>query len=144
MTEMVQQRGEQDCYLCCMCMALGLTYEELTQKLSPALVARIQTEGSFSEDIPLVQRLLGLTAEVDFRTIYRHDNRVSYGSSGEFARDVLWGRRAIIMVKSVNYEGKSHMVYWDGEELFDPSNKKIHLWDTLQPLYLTIFNERKK
>lgn len=144
MTEMVRQHGDRDCFLCCMCMALGLSYEQMTQQVSPALVQRIQQEGTFSEDIALVMRLLGLDTKVQVRSFYRHDPALSYGSSAEFARDMLWGRRALIQVKSLNVEGGRHIVYWDGEQLFDPSNQRIYLWDTLQPLYITIFDETKK
>lgn len=34
---------------------------------------------------------------------------------------LLWGRRALLSVPSTNHEGRWHLVYWDGRELFDPS-----------------------
>lgn len=144
MTQRINQQGEQDCYLCCLCMALGISYEEMTSKLGAETVQRIQRTGTYNEDIALVYRLLDLKKGIDYKTFYRHDIKTGYGSSAEFARDVLWGRRALVQVNSLNNEGGQHLIYWDGFELLDPSNKKTYIWDIVQPLYITIFNERKR
>jgi hypothetical protein len=139
---MVKQQALYDCYLACMCMALGITYEELTQRLGSEFVARIHAQGTYGDDAEKLYVSLGLVAGRDFRRIYRHDPKLSYGSSAEFARTILWGRRAIIQVDSVNHQGKFHLVYWDGFEFFDPSNYTLHSWDTLEPMNIIVFNER--
>jgi hypothetical protein len=142
---MVKQQALYDCYLACMCMVLGITYEEITQRLGSEFVARIHTQGCYGDDVDKMYASLGLINGRDFKRVYRFEIREttkSYGSSAEFARSILWGRRALIQVKSVNDEGMHHVVYWDGFEFFDPSNRQLHQWDTLEPMNITIFNER--
>lgn len=143
-TQMIKQQAPRDCYVCSLAMALGLTYEAITQRLGAEFVSRVGQQGCYGDEVDEMFKMLGLQSGLDFQRVYRHDAKrlPEYGASAEFARTILWGRRALIQVKSLNEEGKFHIVYWDGFELFDPSNNQTHRWDTLAPLNIVIFNER--
>ncbi len=67
---------------------------------------------------------------------------LDWGSVG-FTKNMLWGRRACIQVKSKNCQDEFHIVYWDGQELFDPSNKLTYTWEEVEPIYIWLFNERQ-
>lgn len=142
-TQMVKQRAVNDCYLCCMCMLLGITYEEITQRLGSEFVAHVQQNGTYGDYVEQMYASLGLQYGLDYYKVYKHDVKLPYGASSEFARTILWGRRALIQAKSLNQEGKFHLVYWDGFDLFDPTNLQAYSWDTLEPMNIIVFNERR-
>jgi hypothetical protein len=140
---MVKQRADKDCYLCGLCMALGISYERMTELIGADFVAELQNNGTFGTNVVKLHRLLGLIQGVNIQTIYRHapTSTGHRGSSLHFTLQSLWGRRALLQVRSLNYDS-DHLVYWDGQTLYDPSNKLVHTIDTVQPSYITLFNER--
>ncbi len=58
-----------------------------------------------------------------------------------FGAPLLWGRRALVQVKSKNYEGQSHMVFWNGRKVFDPSPLRTFEWNEVEPQHVWLFNE---
>lgn len=58
--------------------------------------------------------------------------------------EMLWGRRAIVTVRSKNEEGSMHAVYWSGAALFDPSTRtKYESWGEVEVKEALIFNEAR-
>lgn len=60
----------------------------------------------------------------------------------QLIRNLLRGRRAMIQVPSLNYEGAEHFIYWDGKQIRDPSNKQVYQFmQHVFPSYVIIFDE---
>lgn len=60
----------------------------------------------------------------------------------EYLRMFAWGRRALMSVPSLNHEGGSHLIFWNGLRVFDPSRLKTYTdFDQLLPNELTLFRE---
>lgn len=117
----VSQRADYDCVLACLAMATGRPYEELWPQEFLAEVEKAKGTGSGD----LHERaftLAGLERKRDYISVYC--GQLASGAVCKF----LWGRRALVQVPSLNYEGASHYVYWDGENVFDPSTKQRYLW----------------
>lgn len=109
MTTLVQQKSGNDCVLAAVAMALGKTWEELwTQEdLNTAIEKKGLNTGDYLERA-------GLVREQDYRSVYLN------GVDMQAVYRLLWKRRAVLSVHSLNNEGGSHAVYWDGEKLWDP------------------------
>lgn len=150
MTELVQQRHQNDCFLCCLAMACATTYEAASEKWGDDFVSRIGRDGLYGKsDIDTAFAALGLQRDVHFRA-YLCPGAFATGELGaEFAvvpttaklKQLIWGRRALVQVKSKNFEGKSHMLYWDGRAVFDPSRLKTFAWDEVDPEHVWLFQE---
>lgn len=142
MTVLVRQRTPHDCVLCCIAMALGLAYEDALARLDGAsagadtLGTRLATEGCHNQEDEIALRALGLRRERDFQRLVMSPH---YATAG-FLRNVLWGRRAILSVRSKNIRGH-HAIYWDGAALLDPSTFKTFEWQEVEPIDLIIFRE---
>jgi hypothetical protein len=149
MTELIRQRGERDCYLCCLAMATSRSYNSIAAALSNEELQEMNHEGSYGALLDKLRTVCGLKEGTDFRSILWATIGERSGTAGArpgVMRALLWGRRAIIQVPSLNYENQMHVIYWDGHQLFDPSNKKTYdVWDEV-PMnnYITIFNEASK
>ena len=137
--EILKQRAEDDCAICCIAMALNRPYEDV-------MIAALESgaykpgEGTYRPDEIL--RSLGEWSAIDepFGTfIYRFKDRCL---STEFFRTLAWGRRALMSVSSLNFPDKYHMIYWDGSTIYDPSNLKIYAsFEELHPRSLILFRE---
>jgi hypothetical protein len=78
----------------------------------------------------------GLEDKVDFKTVYVGSLIESMGN----VRTLLGWRKAVLQVPSLNNRRAMHFVYWDGEELYDPSNKQVYHWiDQCVPQHVIIF-----
>lgn len=141
----IKQQAEMDCYICCVAMALNLTYDQFCIRIGQNLVEKIQKQGTWTEEISWIWSCLGMVENQDYYKVYRQKplqiDDLWYGSSIAFCKEILKGRRALIQVASLNRDGSSHLVYWDGDSLHDPSNKKTYTWEMVKPLWITIFNE---
>lgn len=139
MTQLIQQRAQSDCMLCCMAMAMGIEYDDLANRLGPGFMTLIRQHGVTDEAEPVLLSTLGLQADID----YRKYSLSPHWCSIQFARNILWGRRALICVRSMNNRDGWHSVYWDGEKLFDPSPKSTYsdLAD-VEPIEIIVFQER--
>lgn len=78
----------------------------------------IKTKGVGDID-PWMKRL-GYEFRKDYITIYVH------GDAMEMVQKLLWKRRALLSVNSLNIKGGSHMVYWDGDIIHDPSPERTY------------------
>jgi hypothetical protein len=77
--------------------------------------------------------LAGLTRGIDFIPVY------NVGMPLHLMQNLLWGRRAMLQVPSLNHQDASHYVYWDGAELYDPSTKQQYRWlNQLTPEWFTL------
>lgn len=143
MTTLVQQRAKSDCGICCIAMALGRGYEEV---LAAAKDDYDPSRGLVHEQGVL--RQLGLdgawvhgepSPEADYKTTNRGI------LSHSFFRSLAWGRRALMTVPSLNIENSWHMIYWDGQRVWDPHpNKQYAAWIDLKPDSMTLFSEAKR
>lgn len=139
MTTLIRQRAPSDCTLCCLAMALGLTYDELGAKLGPAFMALVSKLGTTDNEENAMFEALQLRKDADFQELILSPHWCSLA----FAKNMLWGRRAIIAVRSKNTRDGLHNLYWDGRALFDPSNKDDYQdFREVEPISFFIFQER--
>lgn len=139
MTELVRQRNTNDCLFACAAMALGMTYDEAEARAGAAFMNLLQSQGCNNAMENALLGALGLKVNVDYcmRTFNNHWTSVG------FVKNMLWGRRAIVTVRSRNNRDGSHAVYWDGSKLFDPCTQDVYpSWDEVEPVEAVIFNER--
>jgi hypothetical protein len=114
-------------------MAAGKSYEEL---FDPEFCQRIEAnKGCNNDEIEEAFCKAGLKKDEDYITRY-----MGHAAPHEI-RDLLWKRKAMIQVDSLNYEKGMHMIYWDGKEIHDPSNKQVYKWMShVRPVYVWVFN----
>lgn len=129
----IKQRGDYDCALCCVAMALGKPLDELftAEQFAEAEQRRSTAPGDL-----LVE--LGLTDGIDFRSVYLGAVSESKGN----VLQLLHGRKALLQVQSLNNPPPAkHIIYWDGYALHDPSNKQVYRWleQCVTVGYVTIF-----
>jgi hypothetical protein len=139
MTELIKQRTDTDCNLCCLAMALGITYEEMESCLTLADAPTLAKSGMSN---PMEDRLLavkGYVPEAHFRRLYPQSHLVQT----HFLRHILWGRRAVLTVMSKNNNDGMHAIYWDGKALFDPTQKKAYEWHEVEINEILMFMEIK-
>lgn len=158
MTTLLKQRYDgdeqrKDCFLCAAAMACGLTYEAAWDRLDEDIQASLKEKGAFGDQCDRILQALGHTRLI---IAARHGSAsdkpgsylmlyvsLDYASVG-FTKNMLWGRRALIQVRSKNYRDESHITYWDGHEFFDPSNAKVYTWNEVEPTYIWLFDERPR
>ncbi len=130
-----QHSGEQDCFLRCMAMAAGMTWNEALSRWHPDFVRDVKVSGLYGHD-----RIRGALSALG---IYEKDCRLHFAQhwleneqlSAITFRSLLWGRRALLQVPSKNIDG-THIVYWDGERLHDPSPGATYLWEEVEPQFV--------
>lgn len=119
MTKMQKQRGEYDCALCSVAMALSSSPEAL---FKPERFALAEQKRATAPGDLLTE--LGMVDDKDFWSVYLGSTR-PMGN----VLDLLKGRPAILQVPSLNNPPPAnHIIFWDGEELFDPSNRQVYRW----------------
>jgi len=133
-----KQERESDCMLACIACVVQQSIGEL---FTPPFRDMIELEkGTHGDDITKAFDMAGLRKGTDYF-------KVHVGSSTQFPQlvnNLLVGRRAILQVKSLNYQDAYHMVYWNGETLYDPSNKQVYQWiDQCLPVWVWLFDEMK-
>lgn len=133
---MIEQRAKNDCYFCCLAMAMEITYEELAARVGEDLVKRIQENGTYGDTLESLYERSGLVRDRDYTTRYLN----LHDASLKFTKNMLWGRKALLQVRSKNYENGAHVVYWDGHALHDPSTLRKWTWEEVEFTYITIFS----
>ena len=114
MTTLIQQKTDNDCVLAAIAMAKGCEkWEDLWDEkrdLEPII-------GKGIHDIESYLKRVGLVEDVDFKTVY------TYGERPERTYELLWRRRALVSVNSLNgdKQGGKHLMYWDGTRVWDPN-----------------------
>lgn len=130
----VKQRATYDCVLAVLAMASGKPYEEM---FDPAFCQIVEQATKCSGDnLDEAYKRAGFINGENMWIVYFGNNEP------RLARQMLMGRRAMIQVPSLNHEGAEHMIYWDGRQILDPSNKQVYKYlQHVFPTYVTIFNE---
>lgn len=140
MPQIVQQRTNTDCVICCLAMLTARRYEDVRQAVGDVYCPErgLRDEGAALERLGFSSAFKNGHAVGDFVCRYRGP------LSPEFFREFAWKRRALLSVPSLNFEGQWHMVYFDGTDVFDPSSLKTYSKFTdLRPDYITLFSETK-
>lgn len=129
------QRRDYDCVLACLSMATELPYDTLwtgnfRQEVEDA-------KGTGKGDLhERALKYAGMVPKVNYISVYTQH------APQDLVKKMLWGRRALIQVPSLNYEGASHYVYWDGADLHDPSRKQQYRFlDTLSPEWVYLLKD---
>jgi hypothetical protein len=129
-----EQRYEFDCFLACITAAVDGNYRKLWEApinyKSPAqqpigynFVQRmLDKKGIYGDDVDRAFSHAGLAKNKDYRFVPVPLAAINC------AKQLLVGRRAILQVTSLNNEGATHIVYWDGVEVHDPSQKQKYKW----------------
>ena len=134
-TKIVKQRADYDCALAVLAMVSGRDYDEI---FDADFCARINERKVCTGD-----DLIEAYARAGFEKGKNlHDVYTGYGINFPILRQLIWGRRAMIQVPSLNYVGSEHMIYWNGKEVIDPSNKQTYKFlQSVFPTYVMIFDE---
>ena len=138
MTALVKQRTRMNCAICCMAMLTGRDYDDVMAAVGDAY----NPVKGMRYDQKALKRL-GFT--------FSHEKGQPMGGAVVFMRGILapdfflhmaWGRRALISVPSLNYSDSTHMVFCDGERVFDPSPRLIYVqFYQLKPDEVVLFQE---
>jgi hypothetical protein len=132
-----KQQAEFDCMLACITTAVQRPYEELWPQDFRAKIE--EKRGCYGDVIDLAFEIAGLRKNTDYWCV-----NIPEFIPLSHVRNLLNGRRAILQVRSLNVQGW-HLVYWAGEQLYDPSNKQTYQWiDQCYPVYVWIFDETLK
>ena len=112
MTTLIQQRTNHDCVLASMAMAIGK--EKWEDAWTEEDLQKVVESRGIADYDPWLDRH-GLKEGRDYISIYVHED------SMRVVKALLWKRRALLSVESVNHNYGSHAVYWDGERIWDPN-----------------------
>ena len=117
----VKQKYEGDCGVACLAMACGETYESIEQNLCQHFKREIPIHGMTDFEVGTFAEWLGF--KVDYTEFFTLD------------------KPQIFAVKSLNYDNKTHFIYYDGASLYDPqegTGKKFYSRNDI-PLLQTSF-----
>jgi|CXWL01.1.fsa_nt_gi hypothetical protein len=137
----VDQRTDHDCVFVCLAMVLGLTYEQAAARAGAAFMEILQVQGCTGVMEDALYAAFGLKKDVDYveRVYSPH-----WGTVGGI-KNMLWGRRAMVTVRSKNIPDGWYMLYWDGEKVYDPSRKKRYeSWDEVEPVEMVLFHHHQR
>lgn len=110
MTTLIRQRSGNDCVLAAIAMAAGKSrWEDLWTEAD--LQSVIESKGVSNVEHWLERA--GYELNKDYVVIYCHNE-------SSIAKRFLWKRKALLTVDSLNNVGGSHMVFWDGNRIYDP------------------------
>jgi hypothetical protein len=111
-----KQRAHDDCTICCIAMATGLSYETV-MSVASASVGGYRYRGALGTMSPK-----GVLLDLGYGV-----RRVGMEAMDAPRRElVLSGKRAILSVPSLNGFVGHHDIYWDGCQLHDPSNGETY------------------
>lgn len=120
MIRLVQQRATYDCYVACMAMISGESYDAIMANLPTWVVDEMPTGGI--EAIQAMKLMHRLRYEWDYQLI-------EPGTKWKPSPN-----HCILSVPSLNFEGKFHVIVWDGEKVFDPSMLKTYTTEMALPV----------
>jgi len=132
--KIVKQKGESDCVLASLAMATGRPYSSM---FKPAFRKKIElAKGCYDSTLKEALKMAGFIEGQNALSIWTQNLDKKY------VQALIWKRKALIQVVSLNYGGGEHMIYWDGEELFDPSNKQVYKFvENLRPTYVWLLGD---
>jgi hypothetical protein len=107
MTTHIQQRSNYDCGLAAIAMAVGKdSWNALwTEDDLESLKGKGMADSDFYLDKAGIK---------EYKSVY------TFGRDSDQISSLLWKRRALLSIKSLNVENSNHMVYWDGSKVHDP------------------------
>jgi hypothetical protein len=105
MSTLIKQRTTNDCGVACIAMYLGCDYEAAVE------LARKATKGAWTPDMPV-----NFATELATLRLAGHSSAIVQEFDPE--------RPAIISILSLNFPDLLHAVYWNGNEVYDPSPLK--------------------
>jgi hypothetical protein len=108
MTTLIQQQSPNDCVLAAIAMAKGA--EKWSDVWTPEDLQKVIDSKGIGDLKPWLEKA-GITSYIE---VYVRSE------SCNIVKRMLWKRRALLSVDSLNNSGGSHMVFWDGEKLWDP------------------------
>lgn len=134
--QLIKQRNSSDCMLAAIAMVVGKQYDELW---TPEFVQRVVDGHGCNDDLTAeALKIAGHRLGTDCWQVY------TWTINGDTKR-LLWGRRAILSVPSLNYQHGSHAIAWDGRTVYDPSKLQVYQWlEHVQPTSVIVFNEVKQ
>lgn len=110
MTTLIRQKSGNDCVLAAIAMAAGKEkWEDLWT--DEDLQSVIKSKGVADAE-PWLERA-GYKRGEHYKEIYCYND-------SNIAKSFLWKRKALLSVDSLNNVGGSHMVFWDGNRIWDP------------------------
>ena len=130
MTKRINQKNPADCVVCCLAMYLGTTYKELLIRY-PCLVERITNVRQGG--VNLYEEQLMIFAATGKGMIHMQIHYDWDNTRQAEVMEMLAGKKAILSVRSLNVEDAAHAVFWDGNKVLDPSNKKRYTKATVRP-----------
>lgn len=126
MTLLVRQRGSDDCGIAAVAMFTDFTYEHVRRA---AIASDGFRPGKGTNSVGSILRELGFRWDNLITTEEKPDTRPyrtlhfnNYYISAEFCRDQLWGRPCMMSVPSLNTRGGWHLIFYDGDRVYDPQN----------------------
>lgn len=135
--ELVRQREKSDCVIACLAMLTSRDYDDVKSAVGDLYTPDVGVRPEYE-----ALKRLGFVEEMDLPKIEGDFKcyHCPYPISAIFFRQLLWGRKCLLSVPSLNIEGQWHMVYYDGRTVFDPSPKKTYeKFEELKPRMATIF-----
>jgi len=103
---LIQQRYKGDCAVASLAMFLGITYDEILEHFVKELEDQF-SDGIWNSKVFEVAKKYG----VELTCIYK-----------EF--DLT--RRSLVIVPSLIAKDRQHTIFWDGDNVYDPSPLKIY------------------
>jgi hypothetical protein len=140
MTILIKQRTPTDCGVCSLAMATGRTYEDVLGAVGDCYDAArgMRYMGSALERLGFSYAFQNGEPVGDIVVMQRE-----WSLSPKLYRRMIWGRRALVSVPSLNNEGGWHLIYFDGEAVFDPSPLKTYTaFEQLEPEEIVLFRQR--
>lgn len=131
---MIKQLGKSDCILACIAMAANKTYAEC---FSNEFIEKIQTlKGCHGDMIDTAFKTAGFEKDKDYKKIYTFNKDIY------LIRPLLWGRKAIFQVPSLNYPDTEHAIFCtNAGEILDPSTLQTYTnLNQIFPTYTWVFN----
>lgn len=120
---MEKQRLTTDCGICSLAMLAGINYEEAIaiagDDFDP-LKGMKRFEKSL-EKLGYIRQIINGDDVGDYTLTYRQ-----HCISPQYYRQFAWGHKALVTLPSLNYLGGTHMIYYDGWKVFDPSPLKTY------------------
>lgn len=114
-----KQQSQYDCCLAALTSMFELDYyktfpEEFLKEIEEA-------KGTHGKNVDRAFEYAGLHKDIDYDAIW-----VPSTVPNSFPFHMIWGRKALLQVPSVNFPKTSHMIAWDGREVWDPSNLQVY------------------
>ncbi len=136
MTALIQQREKSDCGVATVAMLAGVSYEVALQALG-----KHYQPGVGTRYFDMALNRLGYFSEWrDGVPVGDYMNVHSDILQPWYFKRLAWGHKAMIIVPSLNIEGGHHILYYDGDNVWDPCLLKTYSsFAELQPSDMYIF-----